>query len=74
MAHYIPWRAIRAADQLSDSKGVSAALSAEVAAVAVHRSMRSAMGGAGSGVRGAGGGGADEARLVQGLVAVSIMT
>jgi len=31
VAHYIPWRAIRAGKQLSDSKGASAALTAEVA-------------------------------------------
>ena len=31
MAHYIPFRAIRAGKQLSDSKGASAAISAEVA-------------------------------------------
>lgn len=31
VAHYIPWRAIRAGKQLSDSKGASAALSTEVA-------------------------------------------
>ena len=29
-AHYIPFRAIRAGKQLSDSKGASAALSTEV--------------------------------------------
>ena len=31
IAHYIPWRAIRAGKQLSDSKGASAALSTEAA-------------------------------------------
>lgn len=31
VAHYIPWRAIRAGKQLSDSKGASAALSTEAA-------------------------------------------
>ena len=35
VAHYIPWRAIRAGKQLSDSKGASAGLSS--AEVAMHR-------------------------------------
>ena len=39
VAHYIPWRAIRAGHQLSDSKGASAALSTEVAIMSVNRSM-----------------------------------
>jgi 2-methylcitrate dehydratase len=39
VAHYIPWRAIRAGKQLSDSKGASAALSTEVAITSVHRAM-----------------------------------
>ena len=39
VAHYIPFRAIRAGKQLSDSKGSSSAISSEVAAVAVHRAM-----------------------------------
>ena len=39
VAHYIPWRAIRAGEQLSDSKGASAALSTEVAITSVHRAM-----------------------------------
>lgn len=39
VAHYIPWRAIRAGKQLSDSKGASAALSSEVAAVCAKRAM-----------------------------------
>ncbi len=39
VAHYVPFRAIRFGHQLSDSKGASAALSAEVAAVSVHRAM-----------------------------------
>jgi len=39
VAHYIPWRAIRAGKQLSDSKGASAALSTEVTIMAVHRAM-----------------------------------
>jgi 2-methylcitrate dehydratase len=44
VAHYIPFRAIRAGKQLSDSKGASAAISSEVAAVAVHRAMRGFIG------------------------------
>ena len=40
VAHYIPWRAIRAGKQLSDSKGSSAAISAEVAVLSMQRSMR----------------------------------
>ncbi len=39
VAHYIPFRAIRAGKQLSDSKGSSAAISTEVAIMAVRRSM-----------------------------------
>ena len=39
VAHYIPWRAIRAGKQLSDSKGASAALSTEVAITSVRRAM-----------------------------------
>lgn len=39
VAHYIPWRAIRAGKQLSDSKGASAAISTEAAILCVHRSM-----------------------------------
>ena len=39
VAHYIPWRAIRAGKQLSDSKGASAALSTEAAILCVHRAM-----------------------------------
>ncbi|MHC4992603.1 MAG: MmgE/PrpD family protein [Planctomycetota bacterium] len=38
IAHYIPWRAIRAGHQLSDSKGASAALSTEAAVLAMQRS------------------------------------
>ena len=37
VAHYIPWRAIRAGKQLSDSKGASAALSTEAAILSMHR-------------------------------------
>ncbi len=44
VAHYIPWRAIRAGKQLSDSKGASAAISTEVAILAVQRSMRGFIG------------------------------
>ncbi|MCC6402631.1 MAG: MmgE/PrpD family protein [Fimbriimonadaceae bacterium] len=39
VAHYVPWRAIRAGKQLSDSKGASAAIAAEAAVLCVHRSM-----------------------------------
>lgn len=39
VAHYTPWRAIRAGQQLSDSKGASAALAAEAAVTSVHRAM-----------------------------------
>jgi 2-methylcitrate dehydratase len=39
VAHYIPWRAIRAGKQLSDSKGASAAISTEVAIVSMKRAM-----------------------------------
>ncbi len=44
VAHSIPWRAIRAGKQLSDSKGASAAISAEVAVLSALRSMRGFMG------------------------------
>jgi 2-methylcitrate dehydratase len=39
VAHYIPFRAIRAGQQLSDSKGASAALNAEAAVLCARRSM-----------------------------------
>ncbi|MSR27897.1 MAG: hypothetical protein EXS06_12920, partial [Planctomycetaceae bacterium] len=39
VAHYVPYRAIRAGHQLSDSKGASAALAAEVAVSAARRSL-----------------------------------
>ncbi len=39
VAHYVPFRAIRAGKQLSDSKGASAALSAEMAVTSVHRAL-----------------------------------
>jgi 2-methylcitrate dehydratase len=44
VAHHIPWRAIRAGKQLSDSKGASAAISAEAAVVAMRRSMAGFLG------------------------------
>lgn len=44
VAHYIPWRAIRAGHQLSDSKGASAALSTEVAIMSMQRSMQGFVG------------------------------
>lgn len=44
VAHYIPFRAIRAGEQLSDSKGASAALSAEMAVLSVRRAMRGFVG------------------------------
>jgi len=44
IAHYIPFRAIRAGKQLSDSKGASAAISTEAAIMAVRRSMMGFLG------------------------------
>lgn len=44
VAHYIPYRAIRAGKQLSDSKGASAAISSEVAVLSVQRAMRGFLG------------------------------
>lgn len=44
VAHYIPFRAIRAGKQLSDSKGASAAISSEVAVLAMRRAMRGFIG------------------------------
>ncbi|GJQ31018.1 MAG: hypothetical protein HBSAPP03_29020 [Phycisphaerae bacterium] len=44
VAHSIPFRAIRAGKQLSDSKGASAALSTEAAIMAVRRSMMGFLG------------------------------
>ena len=44
VAHYIPFRAIRAGKQLSDSKGASAAISTEAAIMAVKRSMAGFLG------------------------------
>ncbi|OEH80534.1 hypothetical protein cyc_02337 [Cyclospora cayetanensis] len=37
VAHYVPYRAIRCGDQLSDSKGASAAFSAEAAVLCMRR-------------------------------------
>ncbi|MBI2342555.1 MAG: MmgE/PrpD family protein, partial [Deltaproteobacteria bacterium] len=39
VAHHIPFRAIRAGHQLSDSKGASAAISTEATITGVHRAM-----------------------------------
>lgn len=44
VAHYIPWRAIRAGKQLSDSKGASAAISTEAAIMCIKRTMRGFVG------------------------------
>lgn len=44
VAHYVPFRAIRAGKQLSDSKGASAALSAEAAVLCVQRAKRGFVG------------------------------
>jgi 2-methylcitrate dehydratase len=44
IAHYIPFRAIRHGHQLSDSKGASAAISAEVAVLSMRRAMRGFLG------------------------------
>ncbi len=44
VAHYVPFRAIRAGKQLSDSKGASAAISAEIAVVSAQRAMRGFIG------------------------------
>jgi 2-methylcitrate dehydratase len=44
IAHYIPYRAIRAGKQLSDSKGASAAISTEVAILSMIRSMNGFIG------------------------------
>ena len=44
VAHHIPFRAIRAGKQLSDSKGASAAISTEAAVMAVKRSMAGFLG------------------------------
>lgn len=39
VAHHIPWRAIRAGKQLSDSKGASAAISTEAAILGAKRAL-----------------------------------
>ncbi|MCC7084589.1 MAG: MmgE/PrpD family protein [Pirellulales bacterium] len=44
VAHYVPFRAIRHGKQLSDSKGASAAISAEVAVLSAKRAMRGFIG------------------------------
>lgn len=44
VAHYIPFRAIRAGKQLSDSKGASAALSAEMGVTSSRRALRGFVG------------------------------
>jgi 2-methylcitrate dehydratase len=44
VAHYVPFRAIRHGEQLSDSKGASAAMSAEVAVQSMRRAMRGFVG------------------------------
>lgn len=44
VAHYVPFRAIRAGKQLSDSKGASAAISTEAAVLSVMRSMSGFLG------------------------------
>lgn len=44
VAHHVPFRAIRAGHQLSDSKGASAAITTEAAMQAVHRAVRGFVG------------------------------
>jgi 2-methylcitrate dehydratase len=44
VAHHVPFRAIRAGKQLSDSKGSSAAISTEAAILCMQRSMRGFLG------------------------------
>jgi 2-methylcitrate dehydratase len=44
VAHYVPFRAIRHGEQLSDSKGASAAISAEAAVLSLRRAMRGFVG------------------------------
>lgn len=44
VAHYVPFRAIRAGKQLSDSKGASAAITTEAAILSVKRSMMGFLG------------------------------
>eukprot|EP00392_Amoebophrya_sp_AT5.2_P011574 g11653.t1 len=43
-AHYVPFRAIRAGKQLSDSKGASAAISTEAAVLSMKRAMKGFIG------------------------------
>jgi 2-methylcitrate dehydratase len=44
VAHYVPYRAIRAGHQLSDSKGASAALAAEAAVMSARRALAGFLG------------------------------
>merc|ERR1719324_611702 len=44
VAHYVPFRAIRAGKQLSESKGASAAISSEAAVLSMRRAMRGFVG------------------------------
>jgi 2-methylcitrate dehydratase len=44
VSHYVPFRAIRHGEQLSDSKGASAAIGAEVAVLSMRRAMRGFVG------------------------------
>lgn len=44
VAHYVPFRAIRAGKQLSDSKGASAAISTEMAVLSAQRALRGFVG------------------------------
>jgi 2-methylcitrate dehydratase len=44
VAHYVPYRAIRSGHQLSDSKGASAAFSAEMAVLSVRRAVEGFVG------------------------------
>jgi len=44
VAHYIPFRAIRAGKQLSDSKGASAGISTEAALTCIERAMHGFIG------------------------------
>src|SRR5438132_10962004 len=44
VAHYVPFRAIRHGEQLSDSKGASAAISSEMAVLSVRRAMNGFVG------------------------------
>ena len=44
VAHYVPFRAIRAGKQLSDSKGASAAISTEAAILSMQRAMHGFIG------------------------------